>query len=149
MSCRDTFHHIVKQALSNEGWRITHDPYSFEVDPELSTDLGGERMIGAEQDAVKIAVEIKSFISGSQVVELEKALGQYELYNRLLRRQEPDRTLYLAIPIHAYADIFQRQVGQIILEEFQPKLMIYGISPEEGLQWKTPPHFIERVSKNF
>jgi hypothetical protein len=34
MSKRDTDHEIVKQALIQEGWTITHEPYSFDVDPQ-------------------------------------------------------------------------------------------------------------------
>jgi XisH protein len=30
--------------------------------------------------------------------DLEEALGQFVLYDRLLNRHEPDRKLYLAVP---------------------------------------------------
>lgn len=139
MSRRDTYHPIVKRALIREGWTITHDPYSFvDADPELSTDLGAERPFGAERGMERIVVEVKSFLEGSQVVELEKALGQYNIYTGLLKRYDPDRTLYLAVPIHAYQDIFQRQVGQMIMEEYHLRLIIYSLSAEEELVWKTP-----------
>ncbi len=75
MSRRDTYHEIVKQALIKEGWTITHDPYVFDSDPQLATDLGAERLIAAERETEKIAVEIKSFLNQSQVVDLEKAIG--------------------------------------------------------------------------
>ena len=65
MSKRDTYHEIVKQALIQEGWTITQDPYSFDADPQLSTDLGAERLLAAEKQTDKIAVEIKSFLSES------------------------------------------------------------------------------------
>jgi hypothetical protein len=100
MSRRDTYHDIVKHALIREGWTITHDPYMFRSEPELSTDLGAERPIAAEREGEKIAVEIKSFLQVSQVSELEKAIGQYELYTWLLHDQEPDRELYVAVPTH-------------------------------------------------
>ncbi len=137
MSRRDFYHPIVKQALIQEGWTITHDPYFFvDADPELSTDLGAERMLGAEREAEKIVVEIKSFISGSQIVELEKALGQYQIYTGLLKRFDPERILHLAIPIHAYQDIFQRQVGLMIMEDYYLRMIIYSLS-EEKLVWIT------------
>lgn len=113
MSKRDTYHNIVKQAFIQEGWTTTHDPYSFDADPQRSTDLGAERVIAAEKQATKIAVEIKSFLHESQVGELEKAAGQYRLYLRLLAIQEPERTMVLAVPIHACEDIFRRQVGHL------------------------------------
>jgi hypothetical protein len=96
----------VKQALIQEGWTITHDPYVFDTDPQLSTDLGAERLIAAERESEKIAVEIKSFLTESQVVDLEKAIGQYGLYRRFLKIQDPERELYLAVPRYAYEDIF-------------------------------------------
>ncbi len=137
MSRRDTYHPIVKRALIREGWTISHDPYTFfKVDPELSTDLGAERTLSAERGTEKIVVEIKSFLDDSQIVELEKALGQYYIYDRILQRYDPERTLYLAVPIHAWRDIFQRQVGRMILEEFHLRLLIYSLSEQEDLLWK-------------
>ncbi len=137
MSRRDRYHNIVKQALIRNGWQITHDPYIFETDPELSTDLGAERTIAAERENKKIAIEIKSFLRSSQVVDLERAIGQYELYKRLLHRQEPDRELYLAVPIYAYDGIFSREIGKIAIEEFALKLIIFSLTETEELIWKT------------
>jgi hypothetical protein len=77
MSRRDIYHNIVKQALIREGWTITHEQYNFETEPQLSTDIGAEKLIAAERKQEKIAVEIKSFLAESQVSELEKAIGQY------------------------------------------------------------------------
>jgi XisH protein len=61
---RDLFHDLVKQALINEGWTVTHDPFPLHTRKEggLSTDLGAERIIFAENRSQKIAVEVKSFI---------------------------------------------------------------------------------------
>lgn len=104
-------------------------------DPQLSTDLGAERLIAAEKPQEKIAVEIKSFLAESQVSELEKAVGQYGLYRRFLTIQEPDRKLYLAVPFHAFENIFKREVGQIAIEEFDLKLIVFSTSSEEPLLW--------------
>ncbi len=50
MSRRDKYHPVVKHKLIQEGWTITHDPYIFfNSAPQLSTDLGAERLIGAEK----------------------------------------------------------------------------------------------------
>ena len=135
MSRRDTYHHIVKRALMAEGWTITHDPYFFDTDPQLSTDLGAERVLAAEKGREKIAVEVKSFRDESQVAELEKAAGQYRLYRRLLQFQDPGRTLYLAVPRYAFDDIFRRQIGQLAIEEFELKLIVYSVLHEEALLW--------------
>ena len=47
---------------------------------DLYVDLGAEKLIAAEKENQKIAVEIKSFIGNSQVADLEQALGKYILY---------------------------------------------------------------------
>ncbi len=136
MSRRDTYHYVVTDALIREGWTITHDPYTFDTEPQLSTDLGAERTIAAEKGEDKIAVEIKSFLKVSQVVDLEKALGQYTLYQRLLRHQEPERELYLAIPTYAFQGIFSQPVGHVVTEELGVKLIVYSVSGEGELLWK-------------
>ena len=62
---KDIFHDAVVVALQNEGWTITHDPYTISPGEgiEYKVDLGAERIIvGAERGNEKIAVEIKSFI---------------------------------------------------------------------------------------
>ncbi len=100
MSRRDKYHPVVKHALIREGWTITHDPYYFEADPRLSTDVGAEKMIAAERDLEKIIVKVKRVLKESQVSELEKAIGQYGIYHEFLQGQEPDRELYLGIGIN-------------------------------------------------
>ena len=135
MSRRDVYHDYVKQALVREGWQITHDPLAFKSDPALSTDLGAERPIAASRGNKKIAVEIKSFLKGSQVSELEKAMGQYELYRWLLQEVEPDRTLYVAVPVHAYEGIFSQAIGKMVLDKLQMRLIVYPMSGEGALLW--------------
>jgi hypothetical protein len=55
-------HQIVKALLIQEGWEITHDPYILEdLNPDWEIDLGAEKMIAAEKEREKIAVEIKGF----------------------------------------------------------------------------------------
>ena len=136
MSRRDKYHDVVREALIREGWTITHDPYYFvQTDPQLSTDIGAERLIAAEQAARKIVVEVKSFLEESQMSELEKAIGQYGLYRRFLAKQDPERTLYLAVPQHAFEDIFRRQVGREAVEEFHLLVIVYSLSENEPLLW--------------
>jgi XisH protein len=135
MARRDKFYQVVYDALEAEGWTITHKEYVFDADPQLEADLGAERLIVAERRLEKIAVEIKSFLLESQTAELEKALGQYGLYRKLLELQEPERMLYLAVPLHAYEDIFSRQVGQLAIEVFELQLIVYDVAQEEPLLW--------------
>ncbi len=58
---RDLFHDAVKKALIKDGWQITNDPFFLKVGGvEFYVDIGAEKLIAAERNNEKIAVEIKS-----------------------------------------------------------------------------------------
>jgi hypothetical protein len=98
MPAKDIFHDCFKAALIKDGWDITNDPYNLKVGKkDLFIDLGAEKLLAADKGTEKIAVEIKSFVSPSEIRDLEVALGQYVLYQNVLKRIAPERTLYLAI----------------------------------------------------
>jgi hypothetical protein len=68
---KDLFHDAVKNALIKDGWQITDDPFFLKIGGvELYIDLGAEKLIAAERDNQKIAVEIKSFISSSSLEDV-------------------------------------------------------------------------------
>jgi hypothetical protein len=138
MSARDIFHNAVKIALEKDGWTITHDPLSLEFGlGSLYVDLGAERIIAAERRNEKIAVEIKSFLSGSAVSEFHTALGQYLNYRLLMQEQYADYQLYLAIPLSAYDSFFQLLFVQKTIQQHQLKLAIYVPEEEEIVKWQS------------
>ena len=76
MPARDAFHPVVKKALQKDGWVITHDPYSLQAGTlEFYIDLGAEKVIAAEKQGQKIAVEIKSFLSPSKITDFYSRFG--------------------------------------------------------------------------
>jgi hypothetical protein len=94
MPARDRYHDTVKQALIKDGWTITHDPFMLRIgSKDLYVDLGAERLLAAEKAGEQIAVEVKSFLSDSEMDDLEKALGQFVLYHDIMKELYPDRTL--------------------------------------------------------
>lgn len=102
MPRKDTFHEIVKTALVKDGWTVTHDPLPLKFgEQDVYIDIAAEAPLTAEKAGRKIAVEVKSFLGKSSITELERAIGQYILYRSLLRRNEVDRTLFLALPVEA------------------------------------------------
>ena len=89
MPARDKVHHIVKNALINDGWQITHDPYSMKLgSADLFVDLGAEKLIAAEKGNVKIAVEVKSFLGKSIIAETQDAIGQFLMYQVVMSEFE-------------------------------------------------------------
>ncbi|MCT7953503.1 XisH family protein [Ancylothrix sp. C2] len=135
---KDRFHQVVKRALTKDGWNVTHDPLKIKVGGvEMEIDLGAERLLAAERGDQKIAVEIKSFLaSASAISEFHTALGQFINYRAALRREEPERTLYLAIPELIYNSFFQLDFPASMLQENSVRLIIYDIELEQISQWK-------------
>jgi hypothetical protein len=89
MAAKDLFHNAVKVALQKEEWVITGDPLKLEVDgTKFEIDLGAERLLAAERQGEKIAVEIKSFLGDSPLTDYHAALGQFLNY-RLDARNQP------------------------------------------------------------
>jgi XisH protein len=135
MSAKDTTHNLVKQALEKDGWTITHDPYYVKVGGvEMYIDLGAESIVAAEKAGRKIAVEIKSFLGASSISEFHTALGQFFNYRLALEEKEPDRVLYLAVPILTYNEFFTLQFIQKAVQRAELKLLIYT-ETTEVLQW--------------
>lgn len=107
MPAKDIYHDNLKNALIKDGWTITDDPLKLTIGSRsLFVDLGAEKLIAAQKDSQKIAVEIKSFVGVSPIKDLENALGQYVLYQNVLKSTDPERTIYLAIREEVYNDLF-------------------------------------------
>ena len=131
---KDFFHHVVKSALQKDGWAITHDPYDLAVGGvEMHVDLGAERLIGAEREGTKIAVEVKSFIGLSAISEFHTAHGQFMDYRYALEEEDPHRVLYLAVPAKTYETFFSLKFIQTVRSQL--RLLIYDPEQEVIVQW--------------
>ncbi len=137
MPAKDIYHQTVKIALVKDGWTITHDPYRIRLarGKNLFVDLGAERLIAADRDTEKIAVEIKSFTRASDMKDLEDALGQFVLYARLLIRYAPERTLYLAVTEEIRKTVFEEEAGQILIEDGIIRLITFDPTQEVIVRW--------------
>jgi len=137
MPAKDYFHDHVCEALIQEGWTITHDPFVVRVDKtNLPIDLGAERMIAAEKASEKIAVEVKSFRGPSRIHEFHGVLGQYLNYQLHLQAQEPDRQIYLALPDFVYQEMNEALFFQKALSHFQLQLIVFSPTEKRIEQWK-------------
>jgi hypothetical protein len=122
MPAKDIYYNTVRTALEKDGWTITNEPLTLEIgDRSLFVDLGAEKILAAEKQGHKIAVEVKSFLSVSPVHDLEEALGKYIVYEDILELSEPERTIYLAVREEVYLDILSEPLGQVLLRKKKAK----------------------------
>lgn len=141
MPARDRLHEHVRNALRRDGWTITHDPLHLRWGTkDMYVDLGAERFLGAEKGDRKIAVEIKTFTGPSMMQSLEQALGQFTLYDDVLKRVQPDRTLYLAVSAAVHHEVFEDPLGELLLANGRMRLLVFSTKEEVIEQWTpTPP----------
>ncbi|MBN3910223.1 MAG: XisH family protein [Nostoc sp. NMS1] len=134
---KDLFHQAVKQALIKDGWTITSDPLIIRIERvKLEIDLAAEKVFAAEKDEQKIAVEVKSFINPSVITDFHNALGQFLNYRLALEMTEPDRILYLAVPIDIFNTFFQERFTQAAISQYALKIIVYKPNTEEIIEWK-------------
>jgi hypothetical protein len=136
MSRRDDLHFPLRRTLEKNGWIITSDPLILVLGQTLlKADLGAEKLFTAEKEGRKIAVEIKDFDASSVISDLQKTMGQLQLYQWALEKQEPDRQLFLAISQEIYIKHFQKPIFQLAIERNKINLIIYEPDQEVIIQW--------------
>ena len=136
MPAKDLVHDLVKTALENDGWLITHDPYFMPVGKERSfIDLGAEKILAATKENQKIAVEIKSFAGESDLVAFRDALGQYLFYRAILKDFEQDRILYLAVGNTIFSDFFLEVPIKKVWELYQVNVLVFDETKQTIIKW--------------
>ena len=136
MPAYDVFHGAVKRGLIKEGWTITADPYFVQfggIDQYI--DIAAEKLIGAERGDQHIAIEVKSFTGPSMVTEFHSALGQFLHYRMVLDKEDPDRVLYLAVPIDAFDSFFTLLFTQTSVQRHGVHLIVYDPESEALVRW--------------
>jgi hypothetical protein len=137
MPARNIYHDAVVQALTADGWTITHDPLTLTFGgKDLFIDLGAERAaLAAEKAGRRIAVEVQSFLNPSPVRDLQEAVGQYDIYRAVLAETEPERTPYLAVPRRVYEGLLTERFGQFVVTRLQLKLLVFDEQPGRVVRW--------------
>jgi hypothetical protein len=133
---RDKYHYAARVGLEKEGWTITNDPLELTFkQADFQIDLAAERLIAAERGLEKIAVEVKSFLGKSAISEFHMALGQYLNYQEALANIQPNRQLYLAVPLDAFETFFQLPFTQDTIKKFNIALIVYNPITEVIEAW--------------
>jgi len=137
LPAKNIHHDAVVDALKADGWTITHDPLTLSIGVRrLYVDLGADKgAVAAEKEGRRIAVEVQSFLSNSDIDDLQHAIGQYILYRILLGRIDPDRVLYLAVPDDAYRGILSEEVGKLVRAELKMPLIAFDPKARRITQW--------------
>ncbi len=136
MPAKDIYHDTVKRALIKDGWTITkenlHLPWGG---TDTYVDIAAEKIFIAEKEGRKIAVEVKSFIGKSNLSELEKAVGQFIIYRFAMRKEEPDRKLFLAVGEKIYNKLFVNADVIELIEAENLKVLVFDESKEVIVRW--------------
>jgi hypothetical protein len=135
MTAKDKFHKQVKHALIRDRWTVTENFQISFGGKRLEIDFGAERLILADRGLEKIAIEVKSFLNPSPMTDFHNAVGQFLNYQVALRRQEPDRVLYLAVPVEAYDGFFQSEFVQVAIADHGLRLIVYDPTQEVIERW--------------
>ncbi|MEM7538517.1 MAG: element excision factor XisH family protein [Chloroflexota bacterium] len=137
MAANDTYYEVVRVALTNDDWTITDSPLKLTVnDTNVKIDLGAEKLLTAEREGRKIAVEIKSFLNASPLYDFHLALGQYLNYQYALDIRDPERKLYLAIPVDAYENFFIGRFAQEIVQRHGLNYFVFDPETKVIERWE-------------
>ena len=127
----------MRNALEEDGWTITHDPFKVSVDGiGFEVDLGTEKLLGAEKSGRKIAVEVKSFLRASLVTDFHQAIGQCLSYKSAFKLNNIERVLYLGIPLRVYVQMKNARFYFATLEEAGICLIVFDLTTETIVAWK-------------
>lgn len=133
---RDSIHKAVRSALENDGWIVTDDPLNIESGGvEIEIDLAAEKFIIAEKGLSKIIVEIKTLNRRSLLYDFHAAVGQYIDYRGILRDENFEQILFLAIPDSTYNLMNAKPFYNRRFLENKINLIIVDIINENIVKW--------------
>lgn len=136
MPAKDFYHDAAKNALVRDGWTILAEDYALVMDKDrLYVDLAAAKPLMLERGDRQILVEVKSFLGRSFIFELERAVGQYTIYRDILEETGATFELYLAVPLAAYREGFQRALAKMTLRRSRICLLVFDPEREEVVEW--------------
>lgn len=101
----------------------------------VEIDLGAERLIAAEKNNEKIAVEVKSFLT-SILHSFHQTLGQYLDYRDALEESKIDREIFIALSEETYNKIHSFPFIMRRIEKYDLKIIVVDIENQKIIAWK-------------
>ncbi|MEN0046716.1 MAG: element excision factor XisH family protein [Bacteroidota bacterium] len=137
MAAKDKIHDAVVEALEKDNWFTKSPLYIAVPGSGVEIDLAAEKMILAERDKERIAVEIKTFGIDSIMQAFSNALGKYRIYLRALSKSSThkDRKLFIATSMQGYYRLMDIEfIRETILEE-NIALIVVDVSKKIIKEW--------------
>lgn len=132
MPAKDKYHDTVVTALQKEGWHVEEEQYALFVGNRI---LWIDIYATNEQQERAILIEVKSFMSASQVEDLANAVGKYFIYRAILETYNRITKLYLSVPQDVFDAIFNEQLGLIVQEKLDISFALFDKELEIITQW--------------
>ena len=136
MPTQDLYHDVVRDALRQDGWRITHTALQLKARAE---SRAGEFWEGpwliADKDERKVAVAVSSFVGRSSPADIIQTWGRLGLSRPRLHAMDADRVVYLAIRQATYSACFGETEGNLLLEKEHMQLIVFDPRTEVIVQW--------------
>jgi hypothetical protein len=139
MAARDLYYDLVKNALRQEGWRITHNPLRLRLPAPSQqvrqSEAAEEPLLAAEKAERKIAVLVKSLVDRCDMADLHQAVGQVQRYRARLYATDSDRVLYLAVRQTTYREYFADAIGARLLASQHILCLVFDPRTETIVCW--------------
>lgn len=133
---KDYHHNDVIEALIKDGWTITTEQLTVQAGQRsVYIDIAAEKIITAQRGLERIAVEVKSFLAQSPVINFSEALGKFEFYSFALRTTLPRRSLYIAMPLPAYDELFTDPFIQDMAKFYALNIIVFEPINKEIVSW--------------
>lgn len=78
-------------------------------------------------------LKLKALLLHSTTTE---SLGQYLKYQLALEEEQPERLLYLAVPLDTYRSFFTLELPRLLIQRYQVRLIVFDPEEEAIVKWQ-------------
>ncbi len=135
MPALDQCHDQVVRALQKDGWQLEASPSRLYLPYRyVYVDLRMSRRVNGKWEQLML-VEVKCFPDENNTTpDLYLALGQYLIYRTIVLELNLSVPLYLSVPEHIFAEIFDPAVMRTIRDN-QINIVVINLEQEKVIKW--------------